>query len=66
MISNIYSAKQVSQLVQDVFLRLDKSVTKIRKSCPPDEAAAYSKAVGKVVGPIVMSIMEPLYAMHPN
>jgi hypothetical protein len=65
MISNIDSAKEISRLAQDVFLRLDESVTNVRKNCPPDEAAVYSKAIGKVVGPIVTCIMEPLYEMHP-
>jgi hypothetical protein len=66
MLSNFDSAKQINQLAQDVFLLLDESVTNVRKTCAQDEADASSKAVGKVVGPIVLCIMEPLYAMHPE
>lgn len=65
MISNSELAKQISDLMQDVFVRLDESVTAVRQACPPDEADAYSKAVGRVVGPIVMDVMEPLYDKHP-
>jgi len=52
--------------MQDVFCRLDESVTAVRQSCSPEEAAAYSKAVGRVVGPIIFDVMEPIYAIHPE
>jgi hypothetical protein len=65
MISNSSTAKQISELMLDVFRRVDESVTSVKETCPPEEAAAYQKAVGKVAGPIVMDVLEPLYAKHP-
>jgi len=65
MISNDEIAKQVSDLMQDIFLRIDKSVAAVREACPPEEAEAYIRATARVVGPIVMDVMEPLYERHP-
>jgi len=65
MISDSGTAKQISDLMQDVFCRLDESVAVVKQTCSPEEAAAYSKAVGRVVGPIVMDVLEPLYERHP-
>ena len=64
MISDGATAKQISDLMQDVFCRLHDSVLVARQTCSPEEAAAYSHAVGRIVGPIVMGVMEPLYEMH--
>jgi hypothetical protein len=66
VISDGNTARQISDLMQDVFCRLDESVTAVRQSCSPEEAAAYCEAVGKVVCPIVMDVMEPLYERHPE
>ena len=64
MISNGELAKQISDLMLDVFCRLDESVTTVRQTCSPEEADAYSKAVGRIAGPNVM-LMEPIYERHP-
>lgn len=66
MISNRNIAKQVSELMLDVFRRLDESIAAVKDTCSPEEAAAYQKAVGRVVGPIVMDVLEPLYERNPT
>jgi hypothetical protein len=66
MISDGITAKQVSDLMQEMFRQLDESVTAVKATCPPEEAVAYGKAVGRVVGPIVMDVMAPLYERHPE
>ncbi len=66
MISDSSTAKQISELMLDVFRRVDESVASVKGTCPPEEAAAYQKAVGKVAGPIVMDVLEPLYEKHPG
>lgn len=65
MISNANVAKQISDLMLELFRRVDESVAMVRETCTPEEAAAYQKAAGRVVGPIVMDVLEPLYAKHP-
>jgi hypothetical protein len=66
MISNSSTAIQISKLMLDVFRRVDESVALVKETCPPEEAAVYQKAVGRVAGPIVMDVLEPLYKRHPG
>jgi hypothetical protein len=66
MLSNSETAKRVSELMLDIFRRVDESVAMVRESCPEQEAATYSKAVGKVAGAVVMDVLEPLYEKNPN
>ena len=66
MISNSDVAKQISDLMLDIFRRVDESVATVKTKCPLDEALVYKKAVGRVAGPIVMEVLEPLYAKHPS
>jgi hypothetical protein len=66
MISNSATARQISELMLDIFRRADESIAAVKESCPPEEAAAYQKAIGRVVGPIVMDVLEPLYEKHPG
>jgi hypothetical protein len=66
MISNPDVAKQISDLMQDIFQRLDESAAMVRSSCQTEEAATYQKAVGRVVGPILFEVLEPLYQKHPT
>lgn len=65
MISNTDIAKRISDLMLDLFRRVDESVAMVKESSPPDEATAYQKAVGTVAGSIVMDVLEPLYEKHP-
>jgi len=64
MISNANVAKQISDLMLDLFRRVDKSVAMVRETCTLEEAVAYQKAAGRVAGPIVMDVLEPLYDKH--
>jgi hypothetical protein len=66
MLSNSDTAKRVSELMLDIFRRVDESVAMVKESCGGEEAAAYSKAVGKVAGAVVMDVLEPLYEQNPS
>ena len=66
MISNPDIAKQISQLMHDVFRRLDESTEMVRNSCPPEEATTYRRAIGKVVSPMLFEVLEPLYKQNPE
>jgi hypothetical protein len=66
MISNADTAKLISELMLDIFQRVDESVDMVKKTCSPEYAAAYKKAAGRVVGPIVMDVLEPLYKQNPT
>jgi hypothetical protein len=66
MITNVETARLINELMLDVFYRVDESVRSVKKTCPPEEAAAYQKAVGRVAGAIVMDVLERLYEKHPE
>jgi len=66
MISNGNTAKQISELMLDVFRQVDESVDMVKATCSPEESAAYQKAVGRVAGSIVMDVLEPLYSQNPS
>jgi hypothetical protein len=57
--------KQISELMLDLFHRIDESVDLVKQSCPPEEAAVYQKAAGRVAGPIVMDCPRTLYKTNP-
>jgi hypothetical protein len=65
MISNVDVARQISELMLELFRRVDESVDMVKATCSPEEAAAYQKAAGRVAGPIVMDVLEPLYNKNP-
>jgi hypothetical protein len=50
----------------DIFRRVDESVAMVRQNSPPNEAAAYSRGVGRVAGAVVMDVLEPLYERNPD
>jgi hypothetical protein len=66
VISNSDTAKQIIELMLDLFQRVDASVETVNSTCPPEEAAAYERAAGRVACPIVMDVLEPLYERNPT
>jgi hypothetical protein len=66
MISNADTAKKISELMLEFFQRLDESVEMVRGTSPPEETATYNKSIGRVVGPIVMNVLQPLYEKNPS
>jgi hypothetical protein len=65
MIKDADIAKQICDLMLDIFSRVDASLAEVKKACTPQEVSAYRKATSHIVGPIVMDFLEPLYRAHP-
>lgn len=65
MIKHANTARQISDLRLDIYRRLDESTAAVRKTCTSEEAAAYQKAIGRVIYPIIFDVLEPLYVEHP-
>jgi hypothetical protein len=65
LIENANVAKQISELMQDCSARLDSSVALVRDECGAEELQTYRRAVGKVMGEILLEVLNPLYAKHP-
>jgi len=52
--------------MNDIFVRIDESVQMVRENCADQEAAAYSRAAGRIASSVVMDILEPLYESNPE
>jgi hypothetical protein len=59
------AAKQVSELMLHIGKQLDGSLHVIQSMCTPDEFKAYRQCIGKIMGEILLSVLNPLYAEHP-
>jgi hypothetical protein len=66
MISELAVAQEIKRLVFEANERLMESMELAEKSCPPDEFAAYHKAVGQVFFAMLHAIIEPLYESNPS
>jgi len=66
MIDNEDVARSISDLMVDCSARLDASVALVMENCTADEFKTYRRAVGKVMGEILLEIMNPIYERHPE
>ena len=66
MIASKLVAKQISDLMLEVGDRLDASVELVQQNCSPDELATYRRAVGSIMGEILILVLNPLYGKHPT
>jgi hypothetical protein len=66
MITDELVAKQVGELMLEFGARLDASVALVRDNCSPEELKVYRRAAGKVMGEMLLEIMNPLYLQHPG
>jgi len=66
MIMNESVARDVSDLMIDVGKRLNGSVAQVLTECPPEEFKAYRKAVGTIMGEILLNVLNPIYEKHPS
>jgi hypothetical protein len=65
MITNANTAKRISDLMLDISGQLDESVTTVMKTCPTDEFENYRRTVAKILGQVLLNVLNPLYAEHP-
>ncbi len=66
MIEDPTVANKIAEIMQDCTARLDKSVALVQDECGPEELKIYRRAVGKVMGELLLEVLNPLYAKHPS
>ena len=66
MISNAAVAQQISDLMVEFGGRLNDSLLAVQEKCPTEEFQVYRRAVAKIMGEMLLEIMNPLYAEHPS
>jgi hypothetical protein len=59
-------ARQLSNELNDIVGRLDESVRLAMDRCPEPEFTAYRSAIGRVMGMLVLDVLNPLYAKNPE
>ncbi|GAB3787876.1 hypothetical protein [Dyella agri] len=66
MIGNDDVAKAVSGLMIEYSEKLNDSIVLVMENCPEDEFKRYRLAAAKVLGEMLLEVMNPLYARHPE
>ncbi|MEZ0188282.1 hypothetical protein [Ralstonia solanacearum] len=66
MIEDKAIAKQIGELMLDFGGRLDSSVALVQEKCTLAEFEEYRDAVGKIMGYMLLDIMNPIYLRHPD
>ena len=59
-------AEKISILMLQLNSKLDDSVAYVRDNCTQEELEVYRRAVGKIMGAILMDIEEPIFKEHPS
>ena len=66
MIKNRDVACQISDLMIEFSKKIDNSVRLVQEQCSVEEFRQYRLAAGRVLGEILLEIMNPLYGEHPG
>jgi hypothetical protein len=66
MINDRALAERISHLFLDVGKRLDESVALVQTACSASEFQLYRRAVAEIMGDMLLGVMNPLYAQHPD
>ena len=59
-------AHRISSLMLEVSEQINQSIWLVKNECTTQEFDAYRKACAKVLGHILLQILNPIYAAHPE
>ena len=59
-------AQEINTLMLEYGAKLDDSVRLIMAHSPEDEATRYRQAIGKIMGEMLLEIMNPIYSEYPD
>jgi hypothetical protein len=65
MLSSPEVAEKVNALMLEIGAKLNASIADVENSCPEEEFVNYHRVVGKIMGAMLLDIMNPIYAAHP-
>ena len=65
MIESKETAEEINKLMLEYGAKLDASVERVQKTCSDAEFKSYRKAVGIIMGEMLLNVMNPLYDKHP-
>jgi hypothetical protein len=59
-------ARKISEEMRETMGRLEDVIALAAEQCTSTEYAAVKKGIGRVMGAIVLDVMNPLYAANPE
>jgi hypothetical protein len=66
MIRDKAIAGEVNKLMLDYGAKLDASLVLVKDRCSSEEFVAYRTVVGKILGEMLLEVMNPIYLQHPD
>lgn len=60
------TAQQVDRLARHAQGYLNEALLIARAGCTPEEFEALRSTIGNIMGSIVIDLLQPLYAKHPD
>jgi len=66
MIKNRRVAEQISKLMLETGAGIDDSIGLVKDQCTEKEFQSYRKAAGRVMGEILLEILNPIFKEHPE
>ena len=66
MIKDKEVASRVSDLMLELGAKLNESLVLVKERCTEQEFKAYRTVVGKLMGEMLLEVMNPLYVSHPD
>jgi hypothetical protein len=63
---NVEVAEKLAILMLQINSKLNDSVAYVRDTCDKEEFEAHRKAVGNLMGAILLDVEEPIYKEHPS
>lgn len=64
MINNSLIAEQISALMLEISAKIDQSIALVQENCPEEEFQKYRRAAGRIMGEVLLEILNPLYEKH--
>ncbi|MCP3669199.1 MAG: hypothetical protein GY814_01925 [Gammaproteobacteria bacterium] len=59
-------ATEIVDLMMEFGGRLNQSVALVQDNCSEDELVSYRRAVGKLMGAMLLDVMNPIFDEHPE
>lgn len=66
MIKGIVVPQQIQDMMKDIVETLNTSIVTVREHCSPEEFQIYRRAIGSVMGEILLEVLNPLHSDHPS
>lgn len=60
------TAREIHATLIDVCQRLDGTIVLAKQRCSEEDFKKYRRAVGAVMGEILLEILNPMYVEHPE